>query len=63
MGLSVFVCVQATWQHVENWIKARESTFADLVDFSQPDHDQTNVINLESSTSLMTFNGYDLISH
>ena len=62
MGLSVYVCVQVTWQRVERWIKMQELSRVDLVDFNLPDRDQTHVLYLESSIALVKSDGCDLIS-
>ena len=61
MGLIVSVCAQATWQHVERWIKVRQSMHVDQMYFVPPDHDQTHVLNSETSITLVKPNGCDLI--
>ena len=62
MGLSLFVCVQATWQSMGRWIKAHELALVDLVEFGPSDRNQTQVINSELLITLVKSNGCDLIS-
>ena len=50
------------WQHVECWIKSRESTHVEMVDFGPPNHDPKHVLNSELSITLVKSNGCDLIS-
>ena len=63
VGLKNSLCMQATWQLEQRWIKARKRACVDLVDLGQPNHNQIHVTNSEPSNPLVKSNGCDLITH